>query len=67
MLREPKPPPTNGAITRTRLGEMPSCLATPRCVPITCWVDSQTVSSSPSQAQMTWNSSIGLWCCAGVS
>ena len=60
MLRTPKAPPTNGEITRTLSGEIPSCLATPRWVPITCCVDSQTVSASPLQAQITWNSSIGL-------
>ncbi len=58
----------NGETTRTRFGLMSSCAATPCCAPRTFCVDSQMVSSvAVSQAQVVWNSSIGLWCCAGVS
>ncbi len=45
---------------------MPSCSATPVLAPQTFWLDSQTVSLPPDQAQVVVNSSIGLWCWVGV-
>jgi hypothetical protein len=57
----PKPPPTNGLMTRTASAGRPNTAASSSCVPITHCVLSQTVSLSPSQRAMVACGSIGLW------
>ena len=46
MILGPKPPPMNGAITRTCFSDRPSMAASPLRIGIGAWVVSQTVSCS---------------------
>jgi hypothetical protein len=56
----PKPPPTNGLMTRTASAGRSNTAASSSCVPITHWVLSHTVSLSPSQRAIVACGSIGL-------
>ena len=51
MILGPKPPPTNGAITRTWDSSRPSMAASPLRMGIGAWVVSQTVNSSARASQ----------------
>ncbi|MNT66204.1 hypothetical protein D3C72_2042510 [compost metagenome] len=63
---QPKPPPTNGQTTRTFSAGMPSVPDTALRTPVMYWVESYSVSSSPSQLAIVACGSIGLWFSIGV-
>ena len=63
---QPKPPPTNGDTTRTLSAATPSVLAAVRRTPEMLWVESYSVSASPSHAAMVAWGSIGWWLSSGV-
>ncbi len=57
----PKPPPTNGEMTRTDSTGRSNTVESSVWVPTTHWVLSHTVSLSPFQRAMVACGSIGLW------
>src|SRR5665213_1011347 len=58
---DPNPPPINGDITLTLSFGIPNMIAMRLRSPKTDWVESYTISWSPSHSAMVACGSIGLW------